>query len=99
FVLSLSKDERCGSCFDKLTTSGCIAVLTMVAAIASGCSRPSRLAADLVITGANIWTGNPLQRDARAVAIVGDRIVDVGGAEEIDRWRGTEHDRDHRRRP
>jgi len=87
-VLSLSKDEPCGSWFGKLTTSGCIATLTMAAAIAPGCSRPSRLAADLVITGASIWTGNPLQSDARAVAIVGDRIVDVGGAEEIERWRG-----------
>jgi len=73
---------------DTLTTSGCIAVVTMAAAIAPGCSPPSRLAADLVITGASIWTGNPLQSDPRAVAIVGDRIVDVGGAEEIERWRG-----------
>src|SRR6185369_10693747 len=54
---------------------------------APGCSRPARLAADLLITHANIWTGNPLQPDARAVAIVGDRIVEVGGADEIERWR------------
>jgi predicted amidohydrolase YtcJ len=64
-------------------------MLTMAAAIAPGCSRPARLAADLVITSARIWTGNPLQPDARAVAIIGDRIVDVGGADEIARWRGA----------
>ena len=67
----------------------------VLAAVAVGvgdyvaCSRPARLAADLVITRANIWTGNPLQPDATAVAIIGDRIVEVGGADEIERWRGA----------
>ena len=51
--------------------------------------RPARLAADLVITNARIWTGDPLQPEANAVAVIGDRIVDVGSAREIDRWRGT----------
>jgi predicted amidohydrolase YtcJ len=54
-----------------------------------GCVRPARLAADLVITNASIWTGNALQPDANAVAIIGDRIVDVGSSREIDRWRGA----------
>ena len=49
--------------------------------------RPARLAADLVITNARIWTGDPLQPDANAVAVIGDRIVDVGSSREIDRWR------------
>jgi predicted amidohydrolase YtcJ len=49
--------------------------------------RPARLAADLVITNARIWTGDALQPDANAVAVVGDRIVDVGSSREIDRWR------------
>jgi len=52
-----------------------------------GCVRPARLAADLVITNARIWTGDALQPDANAVAVVGDRIVDVGSSREIDRWR------------
>lgn len=56
-------------------------------ALAVGCLRPARLAADLVITNARIWTGDALQPDANAVAIVGDRIVDVGSSREIDRWR------------
>jgi predicted amidohydrolase YtcJ len=52
-----------------------------------GCVRPARLAADLVITNARIWTGDALQPDANAVAVVGERIVDVGSSREIDRWR------------
>ncbi len=51
--------------------------------------RPARLAADLVITNASIWTGDALQPDANAVAVIGDRIVDVGSSREIDRWRGA----------
>jgi predicted amidohydrolase YtcJ len=58
-------------------------------ALAVGCVRPARLAADLVITNASIWTGDALQPDANAVAVVGDRIVDVGRSREIDRWRGA----------
>ena len=53
-----------------------------------GCSHPPRLAADLFITRANVWTGNPAQPSATAVAVIGDRIVDVGGADEIEHWRG-----------
>lgn len=64
-----------------------LATLTLLSAIA--CSRPPRLAADLVITRANIWTGTAAQPTAMAVAIIGDRIVEVGGADEIERWRGT----------
>ena len=34
----------------------------------------------------SVWTGNSLQPDAKAVAVIGDRIVDVGGAADIERW-------------
>jgi len=54
-----------------------------------GCLRPARLAADLVITNATVWTGDALRPDVNAVAIVGDRIVDVGSSREIDRWRAA----------
>ena len=36
-----------------------------------------------------MWTGDAAHPDADAVAIVGDRIVDVGSAGDIDRWRGA----------
>jgi predicted amidohydrolase YtcJ len=69
------------------TRAALAAVLLTSAALA--CSRPPRLSADLVITRASIWTGNPAQPSAMAVAVIGDRIVDVGGADEIERWRGS----------
>ena len=58
-------------------------------ALTVGCQRPARLAADLVITNARIWTGDAVQPDANAVAVVGDRIVEVGSSRAIDRWRGS----------
>ncbi len=65
-----------------------IAIGAAVSAVAIACSRPARPAADLVITRAAIWTGNPSQPDAQSLAIIGDRIVEVGGADEIEPWRG-----------
>ena len=64
-----------------------VATLALLAAVA--CTRPPRLAADLVITGASVWTGNSAQPTAMAVAVIGERIVDVGGADQIERWRGA----------
>jgi predicted amidohydrolase YtcJ len=58
-------------------------------AIVPACSRSSPLGADIVITRANIWTGNPQQPHASAMAIVGQRIVDVASADTIDRWRSA----------
>src|SRR5256714_8521734 len=61
----------------------------LATAIAVGCSRPSRIAADLVITHANVWTGDVRRPTAAAVAVIGDRIVDVGSIDDIERWRGS----------
>ena len=44
--------------------------------------------ADLIITGGRVWTVNPAQPEAEAIAILGDRIVAVGNADEVDAWRG-----------
>ncbi len=44
--------------------------------------------ADLIVTHAAVWTGNRSQPAAEAVAVIGDRIVAVGNAKEIDSWRG-----------
>jgi predicted amidohydrolase YtcJ len=59
-----------------------------LAGAGASCARAGRTAADVVITHANVWTGDPAKPAARAVAIIGDRIVAVGGADEIERWRG-----------
>ncbi|HEY1911654.1 MAG TPA: amidohydrolase [Vicinamibacterales bacterium] len=65
-----------------------IATLAAAAAFTVACSAPAPVAADLVITHASIWTGNPAQPSASALAIIGDRIVDVGDDRAIERWRG-----------
>jgi hypothetical protein len=70
-------------------TRTALATLVVASAIANACSRPARIAADLVITRANVWTGTSAQPTAMGVAVVGDRIVDVGGADEIEHWRGV----------
>ena len=63
-------------------------VVCLAAALAAACSRTPRLAADLIVTRAQVWTGDPQRPAAAAVAVIGDRIVDVGDVNDIDRWRG-----------
>ena len=48
-----------------------------------------RPAADLILTNAKVWTVDPALPRAEAVAVIGDRIVAVGMATEIDAWRGS----------
>lgn len=47
-------------------------------------------AADLIVTNARIWTVDKNRPQAEAVAVLGDRIVAVGGVAELDAWRGPE---------
>src|SRR3984957_6205243 len=61
------------------------AVLTCALSLAA----QSKPAADLIIQNARIWTVDPSLPNADAVAIVGDRIVAVGGAAQVGAWRGT----------
>jgi predicted amidohydrolase YtcJ len=44
--------------------------------------------ADLLLLNARVWTGNPLQPEAEAVAIRGERIVGVGKAADVQALRG-----------
>jgi predicted amidohydrolase YtcJ len=60
-----------------------------IAVTIGACSRPPRLAADLVITRAKIWTGDPARPAAAALAIVGDRIIAIGDTGEIERFTGS----------
>jgi predicted amidohydrolase YtcJ len=46
-------------------------------------------AADLIIRHARVWTVNPEQPQAEAVAVLGERIVAVGSDAEVMAWRGT----------
>jgi len=53
----------------------------------SACSKHP--VADKVVLG-KIWTGNPEQQWAEGMAIVGDSIVEVGNAQEVEKWVGPE---------
>src|SRR5690242_15151893 len=44
--------------------------------------------ADLIVNHARIWTGDPSRPEAQAVAIQGDRIVDVGTDSSMEMWKG-----------
>ncbi len=48
----------------------------------------SKPAADLIVTNAKVWTVDKAYPSAQAVAVLGDRIVAVGSAADVDPWRG-----------
>jgi predicted amidohydrolase YtcJ len=58
-------------------------------AATAACARQPPHAADVIVTNARIWTGDPRRPEAAALAIAGDRIVDIGAADVIDRLRGS----------
>ncbi|HVO12721.1 MAG TPA: amidohydrolase [Vicinamibacteria bacterium] len=62
-----------------------IPLLLLAAVAARADTRP---AADLVLTHARVWTGDSARPEAEAMAVLGERIVAVGTAAEIDPWRG-----------
>lgn len=47
-------------------------------------------AADLIITNAKIWTVDKVRPQAEALAVVGERIVAVGSAADVDAWHGPQ---------
>jgi len=49
-----------------------------------------RLAADLIIVNAKVWTVDKAQPTAQAVAVLGDRIVAVGSNTSLEAWRGPD---------
>ncbi len=59
--------------------------LLLFAIFVMGCSKPGPEpeSASLVITGARVWTGNPDQPWAEAVATRGENIMAVGSAADI----------------
>ena len=54
-----------------------------LAVLVAACSQPQPELASLVITGARVWTGNPDQPWADAVAASGENIMAVGSAADI----------------
>src|SRR5258708_5594580 len=80
---------------NRLTAAAFIAATAMIAASALGATIPnaaraadSRPAADLIIRHAHIWTVNPKQPEAEAVAVLNGRIAAVGSDAEVMQWQG-----------
>jgi predicted amidohydrolase YtcJ len=48
----------------------------------------SGIAADLVLHSGKVWTGRPHHRRAEGVAVLGQRIVEVGSTRDVLRWAG-----------
>jgi predicted amidohydrolase YtcJ len=64
-----------------------LSLLPLATVTAGAQSNP---AADLIITHAKVWTVDPARPEAQAVAILRDRIVDVGTDAEVSTWRGPQ---------
>jgi predicted amidohydrolase YtcJ len=50
------------------------------------CQTDPNMSADLVITNAVLWTGNPSQPSARALAVAGDTILAIGNRSEVEKY-------------
>jgi predicted amidohydrolase YtcJ len=70
-----------------IPTRGTLAVALLVAATAI-VQAETKPTADLIVTGGRLWTVDAKHPQAEAIAVVGERIVAVGTAEQIDAWRG-----------
>jgi predicted amidohydrolase YtcJ len=66
-------------------------VLALVASLLGGCGQSADKVAPatLVVSGATVWTGNPQQPWAEAIASRGATIVAVGSREEIEPYIGS----------
>jgi predicted amidohydrolase YtcJ len=64
----------------------CALFVLLCCAAVTAQTRPS---AEVIITNANVYTVDKSQPKAEGVAVIGDRIVAVGSASEIDVWRGA----------
>jgi predicted amidohydrolase YtcJ len=65
----------------------CVPVLLAGNWLAFAQSKPS---ADLIVTNARIWTVDKARPNAEALAVLGERIVAVGSAAEVDAWHGPQ---------
>jgi predicted amidohydrolase YtcJ len=61
--------------------------LGIILVVLSACTTHPK--ADKIVIG-KIWTGNPEQQWAEGMAIIGDSIVEVGSAADVEKWIGGE---------
>ena len=69
------------------TQSYSFLILLMI--MLSSC-KDSTQKAELIITNANIWTGNEHQMEAQAMAIAGDSIIAIGTIEDIQNYKNEQ---------
>jgi len=62
-----------------------LTALVMTALLAA---TPAEPPADLVVVSARIWTGDPKNPEAEALAVRGDRIIAVGLDKDVAAWKG-----------
>jgi predicted amidohydrolase YtcJ len=67
-----------------------VPVLVLLVSYTSLTKAQTRPAADLIIRHAKIWTVDPANPTAQAVAVLRDRIVAVGGNADVEAWRGSQ---------
>jgi predicted amidohydrolase YtcJ len=65
-----------------------ILLAAVILAFSLGGFGQAKPAADLIIQNALVWTVDPLQPEAQAVAVLAERIVAVGSTRQVDVWRG-----------
>lgn len=70
------------------TAAAALAALLSAVCVAAPAATDSRPAADLIIHNARVWTVNPAQPQAQAVAVLNGRITAVGPDASVMAWRG-----------
>ncbi len=66
----------------------CFCVLSLF--LPRGLWAQAKPTADLIITNAKIWTVDKARPQAEALAVLGERIVAVGSAADVDAWHGPQ---------
>jgi len=77
-----------GTELNMISFRGKFAALILICIVGSKLVAQSKLAADLIITNAQVWTVDKAHPTAQAVAILGDRIIAVGSNADVDALRG-----------
>lgn len=66
-----------------------VGLLLLAVAVAVACrSSVPPVTADLIVTNARVWTGEPARPAAEAIAVAGGRVAAVGSAAAVSAWRG-----------
>src|SRR5258707_15730940 len=72
-----------------MTVRHSVAML-LASALVSLTQAQTKPAADLIVTNAKIWTVDKARPHAEALAVLGERIVALGSAAEVDTWHGPQ---------